>query len=81
MRESDVLALINDILYRQGKPPVETEEQHLREAGFRSLDFSELALRVEVAEGRPIEFDAGQLRRIATVRDVVRFFSTSAAGG
>ena len=37
-----------------------------REIGFRSLDFSELALRVEDEIDRELNFDAPGLRRVAT---------------
>jgi acyl carrier protein len=46
----------------------------LREVAFRSLDFSELALRVEQSVGRELNFDAGRLRGIRTVGDVLDFF-------
>jgi len=74
MKEEQVLTLMNEILRKQGKPEVGSTTQSLREAGFRSLDFSELALRVEIAEGQPMEFDAGQLRQITTVAHVLQYF-------
>jgi acyl carrier protein len=43
----------------------------LREIGFRSLDFSELALRVEDEIDRELNFDAPGLRSITTVGDVL----------
>ena len=45
----------------------------LRQVGFRSLNFSELALRVEDEIGVELNFDAVKLRRIATVGDVLDF--------
>ena len=45
----------------------------LRDIGFRSLDFSELALRVEDEIGRELNFDAPGLRQIETVADVLEF--------
>ena len=43
----------------------------LREIGFRSLDFSELALRVEDEIDRELNFDAPGLRSVVTVGDVL----------
>ena len=74
------LQTMNAILVRQGKRPVAREDQALREAGFRSLDFSELALRLETAAGRELNFDAAPLRRIATVGDVLEFFEKAFPG-
>ena len=47
----------------------------MREIGFRSLDFSELALRVEQARGRELDFDAARLRAIERVVDILDFFA------
>ena len=74
-----MLQTMNAILARQGKPPVAGADQALRAAGFRSLDFSELALRLETAAGRELNFDAAPLRRIATVGDVLDFFDKACA--
>lgn len=62
-----------EVLHAQGKVLPEGENADLREVGFRSLDFSELALRVEDEVGRELNFDAPALRRIATVGDVIDF--------
>ena len=45
----------------------------LSDVGFRSLDFSELALRVERKVGNELSFDAVALREIRTVKDVLDF--------
>ena len=45
----------------------------LEEIGFRSLDFSELALRVEDEIGEELNFDAPELRQIRTISDVLDF--------
>lgn len=71
---NDVRELMNSILRRQGKAPVEDGSLSLRDIGFRSLDFSELALRVERRLGRELNFDAGSLRAIHSVSDVLDFF-------
>lgn len=61
------------VLAAQGKTMPLDEAADLREIGFRSLDFSELVLRVEDDVGRELNFDAPGLRRIATVGDVLDF--------
>ena len=65
---------MQQVARKQGGSATLTEESVLREVGFRSLDFSELALRVEQAVGRELNFDAGRLRGIRTVGDVLDFF-------
>ena len=74
MQRTNVLELLNGILSRQGKATVHDESVSLRDAGFRSLDFSELALRVEREVDRELNFDAAVLRSIATIADVLDFF-------
>lgn len=64
-------ALMADILHRQGKELPSNDEAELANIGFRSLDFSELALRVEDEIGSELNFDASGLRRIRTVGDVL----------
>ena len=49
--------------------------QHLRDIGFRSLDFSELALRVEDEIDEELNFEAAGLRQIATVGDVLNLLT------
>ncbi len=66
---------MNSILRRQGKPAVSKESASLRETGFRSLDFAELAVRVEEHLHKELAFDATRLRAILTVGDVLDFFS------
>lgn len=52
---------------------LEDDAVELRQVGFRSLNFSELALRVEDEIGVELNFDAVKLRRVATVGDVLDF--------
>jgi acyl carrier protein len=59
------------VLTTQGKALPADDGANLREVGFRSLDFSELALRVEDDLGEELNFDAPGLRRVATVGDVL----------
>ncbi len=77
MKRATILTLMQDILAKHGKPALCSEDDTLTEIGFRSLDFSELALRVEMAAGRTFTFDAAPLRAIRTVRDVVDFFENA----
>ncbi len=77
MKRAIILTLLNEILVRQGKASPLAEEAVLAEIGFRSLDFSELALRVELAAGRTLTFDAAPIRSIRTVRDVVDFLENA----
>ncbi|MEN0064691.1 MAG: phosphopantetheine-binding protein [Myxococcota bacterium] len=74
MTEQDVMALMATILRKQGKATDELgAERSLRDLGFRSLDFSELCLRVEDEMGQELNFEAAQLRGIETVGDVCSF--------
>ena len=73
MNRERIHQLMAEVLHAQGKVLPEGENADLREVGFRSLDFSELALRVEDEVGRELNFDAPALRRIATVGDVIDF--------
>ena len=74
MERTRVAALMRQILKKQGRDADIGEELVLRDLGFRSLDFSELALRIEQEIGRELNFDAGRLRQIRTVGDVLDFF-------
>jgi acyl carrier protein len=59
------------VLAAQGKSMPDRDDAELRDIGFRSLDFSELALRVEDEVGTELNFEAAGLRRVATVDDVL----------
>jgi acyl carrier protein len=74
MQRQGILAIINLVLANQGHPPVADEGLTMRQANFRSLDFSEAALRIERAVGRELNFEASALRRIQTIKDVLDFF-------
>jgi acyl carrier protein len=65
--------LMGQVMKVQGKTLPENDDADLRAIGFRSLDFSELALRVEDEIGDELNFDAPGLRQIATVGDVLDF--------
>ena len=64
-------ALMGEVLEAQGKTLPADESADLQKIGFRSLDFSELALRVEDEIGEELNFDAAGLRQITTVGDVL----------
>ena len=64
-------ALMGEVLAAQGKTLPDGDEAQLNDIGFRSLDFSELALRVEDEIGDELNFDAAGLRQINTVGDVL----------
>ena len=77
MDRAGVLELMQRVARKQGTATALSEEMVLRDIGFRSLDFSELALRVEQQTGRELNFDAGRLRGIRTVADVLDFFQAA----
>lgn len=63
--------LMAAVLAAQGKSLPTDESALLSEIGFRSLDFSELALRVEDETDEELNFEASGLRQILTVKDVL----------
>jgi len=73
--------MMQELLQRQGKSLPADEGARLQEVGFRSLDFAELALRVETKTGGSLQFETGVLRTIQTVRDVLDFMERAAADG
>lgn len=78
MENQDVISLMQYIVEKRGGASVDlSPEVSLRDAGFRSLDFSELCLRVEEKVGKELNFEATSLRSIQTVGDVCAFISTA----
>jgi acyl carrier protein len=77
MDRLEILALMNSVLAKRGRPAISNENQPTREANFRSLDFSETALRIEMQIDRELAFDAASMRRIETVKDVIDFFEAA----
>ena len=69
----EIRSLMGEVLQAQGKTVPASDDVELEEIGFRSLDFSELALRVEDEVGEELNFDAPELRSIRTVSDVLDF--------
>ncbi|MGA8115884.1 MAG: acyl carrier protein [Actinocatenispora sp.] len=72
---AQIRALMAQVLAGQGKTLPDDDGADLRDVGFRSLDFSELALRVEDEIDRELNFDAPGLRNIRTVGDVLDFLA------
>jgi len=77
MNRSEILALMNAIMAKRGRSAITGESQTTRDANFRSLDFSETALRIEMKINRELAFDAASMRRIETVKDVLDFFEAA----
>ncbi|MEU7753825.1 acyl carrier protein [Micromonospora sp. NPDC049171] len=73
LSRAQIRDLMAQVLKNQDRELPTDDTAQLREIGFRSLDFSELALRVEDETGEELNFDAPGLRRIATVGDVLDF--------
>jgi len=68
-----IRTMMAEVLQAQGKSMPESDSANRGTIGFRSLDFSELALRVEDEIGEELNFDAPELRQIATISDVLDF--------
>lgn len=77
MTRDAILAQFGSLLERRGLEANYQSDTPLRDIGFRSLDFSELSIRVEEEYGQDLNFDAALLRRIETVEDVVGFFEAA----
>ena len=73
LSKDDVRTMMGEVLEAQGKRLPTDDSTPLTDLGFRSLDFSELALRVEDEVGTELNFDAPGLRSIETVADVLDF--------
>jgi acyl carrier protein len=73
LSRDQIRTMMCEVLEAQGKAAPESDATQLSEIGFRSLDFSELALRVEDELGTELNFDAPGLRAIETVHDVLDF--------
>lgn len=71
-----VKEMMADVIKRQGRASDLTDDALLEDVGFRSLDFSELALRVEDESEKEFNFDAPGLRSIITVADVLDFIES-----
>lgn len=74
MERTEILNIMNMIMTKKGRAEITDESQNTREVNFRSLDFSETALRIETKIGSELSFDAASMRKIETVKDVLDFF-------
>lgn len=63
--------LMADVLATREAVLPDDDSVQLRDIGFRSLDFSELALRVEDEIDVELNFDAPGLRGVRTIGDVL----------
>ena len=73
LSREQIRSMMAEVLTKQGKSLPDDDSTALDAIGFRSLDFSELALRVEDEIGEELNFDAPGLRQIQTVSDVLDF--------
>lgn len=80
MIRSEILQIMNFVMVKRGREEISAETKTTREVNFRSLDFSEVALRVEAKIGRELVFDAATMRQIETVKDVLDFFELVTKG-
>jgi acyl carrier protein len=78
MEREEVLSTINLVLANKGLEPASDDDTPMRDAGFRSLDFSEVALRLEDKLGHELNFEASAMRTITTIKDVIDFFVQAA---
>jgi len=74
MERTEILNIMNMIMTKKGRAEITDESQNTREVNFRSLDFSETALRIEFKIGTELSFEAASMRKIETVKDVLDFF-------
>ncbi|TCS65313.1 hypothetical protein [Primorskyibacter sedentarius] len=79
MERQEILDTMNLVMTNKGREPITEEAVATRDANFRSLDFSEVALRIETKLGRELTFDAAAMRNIETVKDVLDFFEKATA--
>lgn len=73
LSRDQIRSMMAEVLTAQGKEIPTEDSADLEQIGFRSLDFSELALRVEDETGTELNFDAPGLRQIRTISDVLDF--------
>ncbi|MEA5153650.1 acyl carrier protein [Raineyella sp.] len=73
LSRDQIRTMMAEVLANQSKELPADDSTGLDAIGFRSLDFSELALSVEDELGTELNFDAPGLRSITTVSDVLDF--------
>jgi len=74
MTRLEILNIINYVMAKRGRSEITNEDEDIRTVNFRSLDFSEVALRIENEIGEELVFDAASMRQINTIKDVIDFF-------
>jgi acyl carrier protein len=77
MKRHDVIQILRDMLKRREKPDQFDEDTPLASLGLDSMDFSELAVRVEMQSGRTLVFSAAPIRAVQTVRDILDFMMSA----
>jgi acyl carrier protein len=75
MDQSEIVELIRQMQERRGRSTAFTKESGLRDIGFESIDFAELAVRLEDGTNKRLNFSALEFRQIQTVADVAGFFA------
>ncbi len=73
LSREQVRSMMSEVMAKQGKELPAADATPLDSFGFRSLDFSELALKVEDEVDEELNFDAPGLRSIRTIGDVLDF--------
>lgn len=76
LSREQVRTMMAEVMSKQGRELPADDSALLDDFGFRSLDFSELALRVEDELGDELNFDAPGLRQIRTTSDVLDFIDS-----
>lgn len=71
LSRDQVRTMMAEVMAKQGKELPADDDAALDAIGFRSLDFSEVALKVEDELDTELNFDAPGLRSIRTVGDVL----------
>jgi acyl carrier protein len=79
LEAESIMTELREMYARRGVDVRADPDTELTELGFRSLDFSELALRLEERLGRELDFAGTELRRLATVGDVIDLLRASSA--
>ncbi len=73
LTREQVRDMMAEVMKKHNLELPDSDTASLTEIGFRSLDFSELALKVEDELETELNFDAPGLRSIETVGDVLDF--------
>jgi len=77
MSEEEIEREVQALCDRRGLTLRVDRSTRLADAGLRSLDVSELAIRVEERLGRELNVGAAVLRRLDTVDDLVQYLRSA----